>query len=192
MNNIGCALEYSVTPGDAPTPSGRVINVGSVLGFIPAPYYASYRATKHALEGYSQTLDHAVRGFGILVISVEPGITRTSFDRNLVARDRPLTIYDSACNSIIETFTQLIQKGDKPEVVARVVLKTARAGKPRLRYPAGPGARQIALLRRVVPEEFFNILRKLNLPPCEIENTTLSKIFIVGGADHENRLVASS
>jgi short-subunit dehydrogenase len=111
--------------------NGRVINISSVLGFIPAPYYAIYGATKHAIDGYSQTLDHEVRGFGIRVISVEPAITRTSFDKNLVAPDRPLAIYDSVRNSIIETSRQQMEKGDEPEVVAQVVLKAAQAAKPR-------------------------------------------------------------
>jgi|SRR6266851_2524347 len=141
--------------------NGRVINISSVLGFIPAPYYAIYGATKHAIDGYSQTLDHEVRGFGIRVISIEPAITRTSFDKNLVTPDRPLAIYDSVRNSIIETSRQQMEKGDEPEVVAQVVLKAAQAAKPRLRYPAGPAARQLALMRRIVPEGIFNsILRK--------------------------------
>jgi len=38
--------------------SGRIINIGSVLGFLPAPYMALYAATKHAIEGYSESLDH--------------------------------------------------------------------------------------------------------------------------------------
>lgn len=141
--------------------SGRVINISSVLGFIPAPYYAIYGATKHAIDGYSQTLDHEVRGFGIRVISIQPAITRTSFDKNLVTPDRPLAIYDSARNSILGTSRQQMEKGDEPEVVAHVVLKAAQAAKPRLRYPAGPAARQLALMRRIVPEGIFNsILRK--------------------------------
>ena len=141
--------------------SGRVINISSVLGFIPAPYYALYGATKHAIDGYSQTLDHEVRGFGIRVISVEPAITRTSFDKNLVAPDRPLAIYDSVRHSVIETSKQQMEKGDEPEVVAEVVLKAVQAAKPRLRYPAGPAARQLALMRRIVPEGMFNsVLRK--------------------------------
>jgi short-subunit dehydrogenase len=141
--------------------NGRVINISSVLGFIPAPYYAIYGATKHAIDGYSQTLDHEVRGFGIRVISIEPAITRTSFDKNLVTPDRPLAIYDSVRNSIIETSRQQMEKGDEPEVVGQVVLKAAQAAKPRLRYPAGPAARQLALMRRIVPEGIFNsILRK--------------------------------
>jgi short-subunit dehydrogenase len=141
--------------------TGRVINISSVLGFIPAPYYAIYAATKHAIDGYSQSLDHEVRGFGIRVISIEPAITRTSFDKNLVTPDRPLAIYDSVRNSIIETSKQQMEKGDDPEVVAQVVIKAARTAKPRLRYTAGPAARQLALVRRILPEETFNgILRK--------------------------------
>src|SRR5918995_2939272 len=41
--------------------SGRIINIGSVLGFLPAPYMALYAATKHAIEGYSESLDHELR-----------------------------------------------------------------------------------------------------------------------------------
>src|SRR5437879_4667085 len=41
--------------------SGRIINIGSVLGFLPMPYGALYAATKHAVEGYSESLDHELR-----------------------------------------------------------------------------------------------------------------------------------
>ena len=140
---------------------GRVINISSVVGFLPAPYYAIYGATKHAIEGYSQTLDHEVRGFGVRVIAIEPAFTRTSFETNLASPDRPLAIYDSVRKSMIETSRQQVKKGGEPEVVAHVVLKAAQAAKPRLRYPAGHAARQLSLMRRIVPEGIFNsILRK--------------------------------
>ena len=41
--------------------NGRIINIGSVLGFLPMPYGALYAATKHAIEGYSESLDHELR-----------------------------------------------------------------------------------------------------------------------------------
>src|SRR5215207_1362176 len=41
--------------------SGRIINMSSVLGFLPMPYGALYAATKHAVEGYSESLDHELR-----------------------------------------------------------------------------------------------------------------------------------
>src|SRR3954451_9495332 len=59
--------------------SGRIINVSSVLGLVPAPFGALYASTKHAIEGYSESLDHEVREHGIRVLLVEPAYTRTSF-----------------------------------------------------------------------------------------------------------------
>ena len=56
--------------------SGRIINVSSV----PAPCMALYAATKHAIEGYSESLDHEVREHGVRVLLVEPAYTRISFD----------------------------------------------------------------------------------------------------------------
>src|SRR5260370_25705747 len=66
---------------------GRIINIGSVLGFLPAPYMALYAATKHALEGYSESLDHELRTRGIRVSVVEPAYTQTQFDTNCVEAD---------------------------------------------------------------------------------------------------------
>src|ERR1700737_1458081 len=57
--------------------SGRIINMSSILGLIPAPFNALYASTKHAIEGYSESLDHEVRTQGIRVVLVEPGVTRT-------------------------------------------------------------------------------------------------------------------
>src|SRR5690349_9417327 len=67
--------------------SGRIINVSSILGFLPAPFMALYAATKHAIEGYSESLDHEVREHGVRVLLVEPGYTNTAFDANAVAVD---------------------------------------------------------------------------------------------------------
>jgi NAD(P)-dependent dehydrogenase (short-subunit alcohol dehydrogenase family) len=52
--------------------SGRIINIGSVLGLLPMPYGALYAATKHAAEGYSESLDHELRTRGIRVAVIEP------------------------------------------------------------------------------------------------------------------------
>jgi short-subunit dehydrogenase len=75
---------------------GRIVNLSSVQGFIPAPYFALYSSTKHAVEGYSESLDHELRPFGIRVVLVEPAYTRTSFEDNLAKPDQLLNIYDSA------------------------------------------------------------------------------------------------
>src|SRR5437868_897645 len=56
---------------------GRIINIGSVLGFLPMPYGALYAATKHAVEGYSESLDHELRTRCIRVSVSEPAYTKT-------------------------------------------------------------------------------------------------------------------
>ena len=74
--------------------SGRIVNISSVLGFLPAPYMGLYSASKHAVEGMSETLDHEVRKFGIRVSLVEPSFTKTSRDTNAphaASKSRPMT-----------------------------------------------------------------------------------------------------
>src|SRR3982751_1664010 len=72
---------------------GRIINISSVLGLVPQPYMASYAATKHAIEGYSESLDHELREHGVRVLLIEPAYTRTGFDTNALQPDAPLAIY---------------------------------------------------------------------------------------------------
>lgn len=142
---------------------GRIVNLSSVLGLIPAPYSALYASTKHAVEGYSESLDHELRSFGIRVVLVEPAYTRTSFEENVVKPDRSLDVYDSARADMTEILRKEIEAGDAPEVVAGTILKAATASVPRRRYAAGKMARRISLLRRLVPEAAFDkSLRKQN------------------------------
>ena len=61
-----------------------------MLGLVPAPYMASYAATKHAIEGYSESVDHEVREHGVRVLLVEPAYTKTGFDANAIQPDAPL------------------------------------------------------------------------------------------------------
>jgi len=136
--------------------AGRIVNLSSVLGLIPAPYFALYASTKHAIEGYSESLDHELRPFGIRVVLVEPAYTRTSFEENLVRPDQSLDIYDAARAGMDAVVRKAIETGDAPEIVARTVLEAATASPPRRRYAAGKMARRVSLLRRFVPESAFD------------------------------------
>lgn len=75
---------------------GRIINIGSVVGFLPMPYMALYSATKHAIKGYSQSLDHELRTMGIRVSVVEPAFMKTSIDANAQEADTKLDEYQVA------------------------------------------------------------------------------------------------
>jgi len=142
---------------------GRIVNLSSVLGFIPAPYSALYASSKHAVEGYSESLDHELRPFGVRVVLVEPAYTRTAFGENLARPDQLLDVYDSARAGISAILRKALETGDTPDVVARTVLKAATDPVPRRRYAAGKMARQVSFLRRFVPASAFDkSLRKQN------------------------------
>lgn len=131
--------------------AGRIINIGSILGLIPAPYMATYAATKHAVEGFSESIDHELRTRGIRVSVIEPAYTNTQFEANTQEVDSKLEEYSTARKALAKLIKTAVAAGDDPEVVADVVLKAASAKNPKLRYAAGKMARQMSLLRRFAP-----------------------------------------
>jgi short-subunit dehydrogenase len=145
---------------------GRIINISSVMGLIPAPYMALYGASKHAVEGYSESLDHEVRGQGIRVVLVEPAFTRTAFDQNLVRSDTQLKVYDDERAGRDRFLSEVMKTADAPNVVAKVVVMAATEAMPKRRYTAGPKARQVSLLRRFVPAGAFDksFRKEMRLP----------------------------
>ena len=130
---------------------GRIINIGSVLGFLPMPYAALYAATKHAVEGYSESLDHELRTRGIRVSVIEPAYTKTQFDTNLLEPDAKLDEYRDIRAALGKTLKKVMATADEPGVVAEVVLKAAGTARPKLRYTAGVLAGRLRLLRRFAP-----------------------------------------
>jgi NAD(P)-dependent dehydrogenase (short-subunit alcohol dehydrogenase family) len=143
--------------------SGRIINISSVLGFLPAPYGALYAASKHAVEGYSESLDHETREFGVRVSVVEPGYTDTAFDANAADPDSPIESYRALREHVKEALITAVRAGDDPSVVAKVVLKAATSRTPKLRYPAGPLARQLTVLKKFAPAAVLDKgIRKAN------------------------------
>jgi NAD(P)-dependent dehydrogenase (short-subunit alcohol dehydrogenase family) len=159
--------------------SGRIINVGSVLGFLPSPYGSLYAASKHAVEGYSESLDHETREFGVRVVVVEPGYTNTSFEANAADADSPLESYEAIREHVKQVITESLHAGDDPAVVARVVVKAATSRTPKLRYPAGPLARRLAFLKKFAPAGMLdNGIRKANKLGKAPEPAVASKVQV--------------
>ena len=130
---------------------GRIINIGSVLGFLPMPYGALYAATKHAIEGYSESLDHELRTRGIRVSVIEPAYTKTQFDTNFLEPDSKVDEYRKVRAALGRRLKEIMTAADEPGVVADVVLEAAGAARPKLRYSAGVRARRLRWLRRFAP-----------------------------------------
>jgi len=145
--------------------AGRIINIGSVLGLLPMPYGALYAATKHAIEGYSESLDHELRTRGIRVSVIEPAYTNTPFDTNFLQPDAKLDAYREVRAAVSQRVKEVMATADHPRVVAEIVLKAANAVRPRLRYTAGRLAGKLAGLRRFAPAALMDagIRRDLRL-----------------------------
>lgn len=154
--------------------AGRIINIGSVLGFLPMPYGALYAATKHAIEGYSESLDHELRTLGVRVSVIEPAYTKTPFDANLLEPDAKLDAYSAVRAAVNRRVKEVMATAELPDVVAEVVLKAASAARPKLRYTAGGLANRLRLLRRFAPAGLMDagIRKDLRLDAAHLVKTS--------------------
>ena len=134
---------------------GRIVNISSVLGFLPAPYMGIYVASKHAVEGYTETLDHEVRRFGVRALLVEPAQTKTNIRGNSKFAKVALDVYADERKRLTDVVQQSIEHGDDPRIVAEAVYQALTAKSPRLRYPVGKGI-AFSRMRRFVPAGMFD------------------------------------
>lgn len=148
-------MTRAVVPHMRRQKSGRIVNIGSVLGFLPMPYMALYSATKHAVAGYSESLDHELRTMGIRVSVVEPAYINTPFDANLLKPDASLEVYREIRAGVEKRVKEVLVGADGPDVVADIVLKAANATHPKIRYAPGLASR-MRLLRRFAPASLLD------------------------------------
>lgn len=135
--------------------SGRIINMGSVGGFLPAPFSGLYASSKFALEGFSESLDHEVRRMGIRVSVMEPAFTASDIADNSWSCDSPSPAYASARQIFMTRFKEEIQGAPGAETVADAVLDILRAKNPPVRNPVGSDAKLLSRLRRFLPATTF-------------------------------------
>jgi RND family efflux transporter MFP subunit len=145
----------AILPGMRQHGEGRVVNISSVLGFLPAPYLGIYAASKHAVEGYTETLDHEIRRFGLRALLVEPAYTRTKLSGNTKSSKISLPVYAEERKRLTDAIQQNIEHGDDPRMVAEAVWSALTAKSPRLRYPVGKGV-ALSRMRRFVPAGMFD------------------------------------
>jgi len=145
----------AILPGMRQQGFGRIVNISSVLGFLPAPYWGIYAASKHAVEGYTETLDHEVRRFGVRALLVEPAYTNTKIKENTKFAKIALDVYAEERKRVIAAALQRIERGDDPRMVAEAVWNALAAKSPRLRYPVGKGV-ALSRMRRFVPAGMFD------------------------------------
>ena len=157
----------AVLPSMRARGQGRIVNLSSALGFVPAPYSAHYVGSKFALEGYSESLDHEVRAFNVRVSLIEPGTVKGTFDQSALEPDTKMAEYDAARAWVHGFYKKALLTAVTPEEVANAVLLATTASRQRPRYPVGKVAKQVSLLRRLMPAWMFDkILRQQFGLPC--------------------------
>lgn len=130
--------------------SGRIVNVSSVLGFLPAPYMGLYSASKHAVEGMSESMDHEVRQFGIRVCLVEPAFTKSNFDVNAPHVIHKIAAYDGERDRATRAVVNNVSSAPEPEGVADTII-CAALGAWRMRHTPKGKASLLSKLRRFMP-----------------------------------------
>jgi|SRR5262249_37245244 len=143
----------AVLPGMRRQGVGLIINISSILGFIPAPFMGVYGSTKHAIEGLSESLDHEVRAFGIRVVLIEPHYTRTNLDASAAQAEGRIDAYAPQRQRTAAVITQSTNTAPEPNLVAEEVLRSIE-GPYRMRRPVGQAV-LLTWLRRLLPAQLF-------------------------------------
>lgn len=120
---------------------GRIIMVSSVAGASAAPGMGYYAASKHAVEGFAESLSKEVAGFGIKVTMVQPGLFRTDTLGSSMQAAPPSDAYQESVGALMGALSGLsgAQPGD-PRRLGDALLKLVEAENPPLRVPIDPGA----------------------------------------------------
>jgi NAD(P)-dependent dehydrogenase (short-subunit alcohol dehydrogenase family) len=150
-----------VLPGMRRQRHGRIVNISSMGGKVTFPGGGIYHATKHAVEGLSDVLRWEVKGFGIDVSIIEPGLIKTEFGHAAVGALGRATDNDgpyAEFNNQVAATTAGAYEGAAsrmaagPEAVARAIHKAITRRRPRPRYLITIGARVMIGMRRLLPD----------------------------------------
>lgn len=145
---------------------GRIVNIGSIGGRVALPLLGPYAASKHAMEGLSDSLRRELRPSGIQVSLVRPGPIATEiWERGNTTADDLLermpgveTHYGPAIAASRAWASERAGEAVPPSVVAEVVGDALTADKPRTRYLVGPRAKLLVRLREILPDRWFDAL----------------------------------
>lgn len=159
-------LTQLVLPGMRARRQGRIVNIGSMGGRLTFPGGGIYHATKYAVEALSDALRFEVKGFGIDVVLIQPGLIRTGFTSTVskhlepLGRERgPYAHFTREVERITrESYVQgpLARWGGSPEDVAAVIETALRARAPKARYRVTPSAGLLMSLRALVPDSVWD------------------------------------
>jgi NAD(P)-dependent dehydrogenase (short-subunit alcohol dehydrogenase family) len=143
----------AVLPAMRAAGAGKIINMSSLAGMVPVPFWGFYNASKFAVEGYTETLRLELAPLGIRVAMVEPGAIRTPLYATPQAT--ALAVYSPWRERALKTMKGFEEKAPGPEVVARVVHRLVTQDHPPLRNRVTREASLFPFLRWLLPARAF-------------------------------------
>ncbi len=151
---------------------GKIVNLSSMGGRLTFPGGGVYHATKYAVEAISDALRFEVRGFGVDVILIEPGLIVTNFGEVASA-----SVGESAAGGAYADFNRRVAQltedaykgpmsklGAGPEAVANTIADALRSDRPRTRYPVTPSAHLMINQRRLTPDRVWDLMMRTQFP----------------------------
>jgi NADP-dependent 3-hydroxy acid dehydrogenase YdfG len=162
-----------VLPGMRERGAGTIVNIGSMGGRLTFPGGGIYHATKYAVEAISDALRFEVRGFGVDVVLIEPGLIVTNFGDvaagsvdSAAQADGPYADFNRhVAKTTADAYKGPIAKlGGPPEVVAATIAKALTAKRPKARYAVTPSAHLLIGQRRFTPDRVWDLMMRAQFP----------------------------
>ncbi|HKA85883.1 MAG TPA: SDR family oxidoreductase [Acidimicrobiales bacterium] len=133
----------AVLPGMRERGSGAIVNITSVAGRVGALAQSPYVASKWALEGISEGMAQELAPFGIRVVIVEPGITKSAIFAKSVEYPNSTRAYEAPYQRMFQMYATGIPNATDPFEVAEVIHHAVTTDEPRLRYVTSWGAAEL-------------------------------------------------
>ena len=158
-------MSQLVLPGMREKGRGRIVNIGSMGGTLTFPGGGIYHATKYAVEAISDAMRFEVRGFGVDVVLIQPGLITSDFAAAAVGAlntgtsdDGPYSDFNQAVASgTVDAYKGPTAKlGGPPESVAKVIEKAITSARPRTRYKVTASARLIMGQRKLLSDRMWD------------------------------------
>ena len=167
-------LTQLVLPGMRAQRWGKILNISSMGGRFTFPGGGFYHATKHAIEAISDALRFEVRGFGIDVVVIEPGLIRTDFGNAAVSsmsgvpkEEGPYADFNTM---VAKTTKEVYEKGPlamlggTPDAVANVIQRAITASRPKARYTVTASAKLLLAQRRLMSDGVWDAFLRTQFP----------------------------
>lgn len=150
---------------------GRLVIVGSIAGRRSAPGSSVYNATKFALEGWAEAIRFELEAFGVPVVTIEPGPTRSGFGDAAARGERVgQGAYAAITERLLAVRDSAMGEPEPSQTVALAIERVITAKHPPLRVPTGSGTAAQILAARVLPWGVYEriVQMKLKLPRCQV------------------------